>query len=128
MTRPLSVEVREAIVKAYNEGLGTAKDIARIFSITEKSVFRYLKQKRETGDLSARPIPGRPPILTNTNLEIIKEIVVSNNELTLEEYRFQFYQRTGIEITIVTIFNACRSLNLNRKKKASTHQNKIEKM
>ena len=117
MTRPLSVEVREAIVNAYNDGLGTVREIAKIFSTTPRSVFRYLKQKRETNDLSAELIPGRPPILTKLNLAIIKKIVLLNNDETLEQYRDRFYKETGIYVTIVTIYNACAILNLRRKKK-----------
>lgn len=117
MTKPISVEVRQAIVNAYHEGLGTVPEIAKIFSITPRSVFRFLRKKRETGDLSATPIPGRPPILTDENLAIIKNIVISNNDETLEQYRDRFYNETGIDVTIVTIHNACVILNLRRKKK-----------
>lgn len=125
MTRPLSIKLREAIVNAYNDGLGTAREIAKIFSTTPRSVFRYLKQERETGDLSPEPIPGRPPILTEENLAIIKKIVLSNNDETLEQYRDRFYKETGINVTIVTIYNACVILNLRRKKKVFTRPNKI---
>ena len=117
MVRPLSIEIREAIVNAYHEGLGTINEIAKIFSITPRSVLRYLKLKREKGDLAAEPIPGRPPILTNENLEIIKNIVLLNNDGTLEQYRDQFFKETGIDVTIVTIYNACVALDLRRKKK-----------
>jgi transposase len=127
MTRPLSVELREAIVNAYNDGLGTVREIAKIFSTTPRSVFRYLKQKRETDDLSAEPIPGRPPILTELNLAIIKKIVLLNNDETLEQYRDRFYKETGIYVTIVTIYNACVILNLRRKKKVFMRPNKKER-
>jgi len=127
MTRPIPVEIREAIVNAYNKKLGTAAEIAAIFSIKPRSVFNFLKKKRETGNLSAEPIPGRPPILTDENLSIIKKIILSNNDGTLEEYRVQFYKETGIDVTIVTIHNACSILDLRRKKKVSTQRNKNEK-
>jgi transposase len=117
MVRPLSVEIREAVVNAYHEGLGTINEIAKIFSINPRSVLRYLKLKREKGDLSAEPIPGRPPILTDVNLAIIKNIVLSNSDETLEQYRERFFKETGIDVTIVTIYNACVALDLRRKKK-----------
>jgi len=128
MTRPFSIELREKIVNAYNKGLGSAKDIAQIFAVTPRTVFRYLKMQREKGDLSPEPIPGRPPILTDTNLAIIKKIVLGNTDGTLEQYRSKFYEATGIDVTIVTIFNACETLNLRRKKKASLRRSKSAKM
>jgi len=127
MTRSLSIELREAIINAYNTGLGTVNDIAKVFSISSRSIFRYLKQQRETGDLSPETSPGRPPILTNENLAIIKKIVLSNADETLEQYRSKFYEKTGIDVTIVTIYNACKILDLRRKKKASSLPSRKEK-
>jgi putative transposase len=117
MTRALSKELREKVVSAYERGAGTIPEIADIFDISERSVARYLRQKRETGDLTPIPQPGRPPILTDANLIIIKEIILSNKDGTLEDYSKAFYNKTGIEVTIVTIHNACDKLNIRRKKR-----------
>jgi transposase len=117
MTRPLPIELREAIVNAYNNGLGTVNEVAKVFSIVPRSVFRYLKQFRETGDLTPESIPGRPPILNNENLSVLKKIILSHNDETLEQYRRRFHEETGIDVTIVTIYNACVILNIRRKKK-----------
>jgi transposase len=128
MSNPLPISQREKIVNAYERGLGTVEYIANIFEVTPRSVFRYLKQYRETGDLSPEPLPGRTPILNEKNLMIIKEIVLSNIDWTLEQYRSKFYEETGIEVSIVTIHNACNILDLRRKKKASSRPSKNEKM
>jgi transposase len=117
MTRALSKELREKIVSAYERGAGTIPEVADIFDISERSVARYLRLKREIGDLTPMPQPGRPPILTDANLIIIKEIILSNKDGTLADYCEAFYNKTGIEVTIVTIHNACDKLNIHRKKK-----------
>ena len=128
MARPLSKELREKIVSAYERGAGTMQEIADIFVISERSVARYLKRHREIGDLTPLPLPGRPPILTDINLKIIKEIVLLNKDGTLDDYCRSFYNKTGIVVTIATIHNALAKLNIRCKKKASTHKNKKEKM
>ena len=128
MTRPLSKDLRKAIINAYNTGLGTVNEIAKVFSTSSRSVFRYLKQQRDKGDLTPEASPGRPPILTAENLAIIKKIVLSNPDETLEQYQSRFYKETSINVTIVTIFNACTILDLRRKKKVSLQQNKNDKM
>lgn len=128
MTTPLPTEQREKIVSSYEQGLGTIEELASIFGVTARTVSRYLKQYRETGDLSREPLPGRPPILNKENLRIIKKMVLSNSDWTLEQYRCGFYENTGIDVTIVTIHNACKILNLRRKKKVSSPQNKRGKM
>jgi len=117
MARALPKKEREKIVSAYERGFGTVEEIADIFDISPRTVFKYLKLKRETGDLTPAPIPGRPPVITDANLEIIKDIIMSNTDGILQEYRDEFNKQTGIDVTIVTIFNAAKKLNLRRKKK-----------
>lgn len=127
MTRPLPVDQRIKIVNAYEQGLGTLKEIAKIFDITTRSVLRYVKLHRETGDLSPQPLPGRPPIMDEENLAILKKIVLNNIDDTLEQYKAAFYKQTGIDVTVATICNACATLDLRRKKKLFLQQNKKEK-
>jgi transposase len=122
------MELREKIVSAYERGTGTMLEVADIFAISERSVARFLRLHREVGDLSPLPLPGRPPILTDANLKIIKEIVLSNKDGTLDAHCRAFYDKTGIEVTIATIHNAFAKLNIRRKKKASTLKSKKDKM
>ena len=128
MAGALPLEQRTKIVEAYNNGLGTVREIAAIFKVTERAVYNYLKKYNETGDLTPKQIPGRPPILTDENLLLIKGIILENKDLTLEECKDIFYKKTNINVTIVTIFNALKILKLNRKKKVFSHQNKKELM
>lgn len=128
MTRAIPKEEREKIVQAYENGLGTIAELAAIFSISSKSVQKYLRQYRETGDLTPYTQPGRPPILTEDKLEIIKEIVISNPDGRLQDHRDDLYQQTGTDVTIVTIHNACKALDLRRKKRVFSHLNKNVKM
>jgi transposase len=115
MTKAVPKEEREKIVSAYNNGY-KASELANIFNITEWSVYKYLKQYRETGDLTPQKQSGRPPIVTDSVLNILKDIVINNPDGTLEDYREKLEQKTGISVTIVTIHNSCKVLNLRRKK------------
>ena len=128
MPKAISKDVREKIVSAYERNVGTALEVANIFGVTERTVFKYLRQNKETGDLSPIPNPGRPPVLTNENLAIIKDIILSNNDGTLEEFRDKFNEITNSNVTIVTIFNATKKLKFKRKKKVSLQQSRKEKM
>src|SRR6266436_2791736 len=102
MAAPLSKELREKIVSAYERGIGTIKEVAEIFEITPRTVAKYLQIQRETGDLSPKPIPGRPPILTDENLNIIKKIILLNRDGTLQNFCDAFQEKTNIEVTFVT--------------------------
>jgi transposase len=126
MAGPLSKELREKIVSAYERGIGTIKEVAEIFEITPRTVAKYLQIQRETGDLSPKPIPGRPPILTDENLNIIKKIILLNRDGTLQNFCDAFQEKTNIEVTFVTMHNACKKLKMHRKKRVFTLKNKSE--
>ena len=127
MAKPLSKELREKIVSAYERGFGTIKKVSEIFGIKPRTVAKYLQIYRENGDLTPKPLPGRPPILTNENLDIIKKIISLNRDGTLQDFRDKFEVETGIHVAISTMQNACDKLDMNRKKKVSTPKNKSEK-
>ncbi len=110
MTRAVPKGEREKIVQAYKKGVATVRELAKIFDITTRSINKYIKLDRETGNLTANTQPSRPPILTEENLSIIKKLVIANPDGTLEDYRTEFYNKTGIEVTVVTIHNACKKL------------------
>lgn len=124
MTRAIQKEVREKIVSAYENGLATIKQLAEIFNVGERTINRYLHIYRETGDLTPQTQPGRPPIITEEKRKLIEKIVLANPDGRLTDYRDKFYEKTGIEVTIVTIHNVCNQLDLRRKKKLFLQQNK----
>ena len=125
MARPLAKEIREAIVSAYERDAGTIPEVAAMFDINPRTVSKYLRIHRETGDLTPKPKSGRPAILNNKNLGIIKSIIMSNSDGTLQEYCDAFKKKTEIKVTIVTMHNACEKLNLNRKKRVTTRKKEI---
>jgi transposase len=124
MANPLSKELREKIVSAYARGLGTINEIAEIFCITPRTVSKYLQIHRETGDLTPKPLPGRPLILTDENLNIIKKIILQNKDGTLRDFRDAFESKVGICVAISTMQNACDKLDIRRKKRVFMHRNK----
>ena len=124
MARTVSKEVREKIVRAYEHGVGTIEEVAIIFDLSSRTVAKFLQLHRNGKDLSPGRHTGRPPILTEENLVIVKSVISLNKDGTLQEYADEFKIKTGIEITYVTIHNACKKLNLRRKKRVSMRKNK----
>jgi hypothetical protein len=53
-------ELRERIVAAVDRGV-PREEVADVFGVGLSTIKRSLKQRRETGSVAAKPIPGRPP-------------------------------------------------------------------
>ncbi len=55
-----SDDLRQRILRAVDQGHRQA-EIAAAFQVSVATIKRYLKQRRETGQVTVKPIPGRPP-------------------------------------------------------------------
>ena len=54
-----SKDLREHVLRAVDQGHPRA-EIVQLFGVSVASIKRSLNQRRETGDLSPKGIPGRP--------------------------------------------------------------------
>lgn len=54
-----SQDLRERILQTVDEGKTQAK-AAQLLKVSEASVKRYVRQRREKGHVQPKPIPGRP--------------------------------------------------------------------
>lgn len=118
MPLPFSKDLRERIVEAYHRGVGTISEIAELFNVGVTSVKKFLRIDSIQGDLTPGKSTGRPPIIGDKELKIIKKIVISHNDKTLEEYCKIFNAKTNLSVCKSTIENALKRLNFNRKKKS----------
>ena len=54
-----SEDLRERVVRAVDQGR-SRQEIVNLFGVSLATLKRYLKQRRETGSLKPKTIPGRP--------------------------------------------------------------------
>jgi len=52
------IELRQKIVDAVDQQLGTYEEIAEMFGVTEQYIYKLLRQRRETGSLAPLPRGG----------------------------------------------------------------------
>jgi len=111
-----SQDLRERVVKAVDEGLSRSK-IVRLFSVSEATIKRYLKMRRETGSLAPKPIPGYPPIKVGALQEGLLPQLEAHPDATLEEHCKQWEAETGMKVSISTMSDAIQRLRWTRKKR-----------
>jgi transposase len=107
--KPYSKDLRLRVLSAVDAGKLT-EEVARTFSVSMPTIKRWLKRRRETGDVKSHPIPGRPPRKGAMLKEWLPEHLQANDDLTLEEHRQAFEEEFGEEVSTSTIGRAIAGL------------------
>jgi transposase len=80
-------------------------------------VQKFLKQYRETGKIAPKVRSQQtPPKLNAEGLNVLLEIVQTNNDATLEEIRNLLASKTGVLMSISTLHRRLGHLKLTLKK------------
>ena len=92
------------------------KEAARVFGVSEPTIRRYLRLRRETGAVEARPVPG-PPARKGAALEAsLPAQARANPDLTLAEHCELFEEDHGVRVSTATMSRAFQRLGLPLKK------------
>ena len=86
------------------------EEVARTFSVSMPTIKRWLKRRRETGDVEPRAIPGRPSRKGVMLKEWLPKHLEANDDLTLEEHRQAFEEELGEEVSTSTVGRAIAGL------------------
>ena len=111
------IELRQKIIDAVDQQLGTYEEIAEMFGVTEQYIYKLLRQRRETGSLD--PLPrggGAQAKLSEGHLLTLAELVARQPDATLEELRRQLRRETKVEASISTIWRGLERIEFTQKK------------
>ncbi|MCB9737930.1 MAG: transposase [Deltaproteobacteria bacterium] len=125
MPGALSQDLRKRVVDAYDNGEGSYVQLAERFGIGVATVKRWMWRRRDTGGLE--PLfsnNGNKPVFTTPeNLELLRQILLQEPDLTYEELAAAWSGASGMEIGRTTTVNAVRKLGFSLKKKPSARSN-----
>ncbi|NEN97616.1 MAG: transposase [Moorea sp. SIO3I7] len=120
-----SVDLRQKIIDAYNQGNISQRKLAQQFNVALSFVQKLLKQYRETGNIAPKVRTKQTPIkLTPEQLDILRDLVIKNNDATLDELRIWLAEETGVLIGRSTVDRMIKRLNLTRKRNHRRHKQK----
>lgn len=117
MAKAYSEDLRIRVVRAYEEKLGSIREIAKQYQVGKTFVNDLIQQWRRTG--SVRPLPNRggvKPKLDAEHLQKLQQIVKLTNDATLSELSEQLATETGLKVSVPTIYRGIEKLRLTRKK------------
>ena len=86
------------------------EEAAQTFSVSVPTIKRWLKRRRETGDVQPRAIPGRPSRKGAMLERWLPEQLKANHDLTLEEHRQAFEEELGEAVSTSTVGRAIARL------------------
>jgi transposase len=111
------LELRTRIVKAYQNGEGSIRDIAERFAVSPGTVQDYLRLMRSTGRLDPRPVGGGvDPLIDVDGLEQVRELLAQQPDATTEELADRFARERAVAVSRPTMGRALQRLGLTRKK------------
>ena len=101
-SKDLRLKVLDAIVRGMDR-----REVAAIFGISLPSMKRWLKMRRDSGDVEPRPIPGPPATKGAMLAQWLPSQLGSNPDLTLEEHCEAFEEDLGVKVSRATM---CRTI------------------
>jgi transposase len=107
--KPYSKDLRLRVLSAVDAGT-PREEVAQTFSVSMPTIKRWLRRRRETGDVEPEPIPGRPARKGAMLREWLPEHLQANDDLTLEEHREAFEERFGEAVSTSTVGRAISAL------------------
>ena len=117
MPKPYSLDLRQKIVNAYDQGDLSQRSLAKQFGVAKSFVQKLLKQRRETGSIAPRVREEQtPPKLNDDHRIILAELVEATNDSTLAELCHQIHEKTGVRVGTTTMHNTLKQMNLTVKK------------
>jgi len=126
MPEPLSLDLRERIVAAYERGDLTRDQVAELFRVGRASVNRLVRRFRETGSVEPSPHGGgKPRKLTARGEKVLRALVSEFPDATIPEFVGLLLERAKLAVSTSTVSRELARLGFTRKKSPSSPRSKV---
>jgi transposase len=115
-------DLRQQVLRAVDDGKSRVQ-IMDLFQVSRATIKRYLKQRRETGTVLPRPIPGRPPKKGVALQMGMQELLEAHPEASQQDYCQWWEAEHGMQVSRASMSRAIHAIGWMRKKGRSTNQN-----
>ncbi len=121
-----SLDLRQRIVAAVEAGDSPA-EVAEVFGVAVSTVYRYLALQDSQGNLTPKPIPGRPRSISSKDTPALIAQLEAAPDAILAEHCATWQQTQGTTVSITTMHRAIARVRWTLKKRSSTPANKTQK-
>jgi transposase len=113
--RPLSQDLRQRIISARARGAGTG-EVCQRFGVSRKSVERFWKQHRMTGDCQPKQIGGYRRSRLEKHDRTLRRWIAAESDLTLGELQKRCQDQLNVTIGLTALWHRLEKLGLSYKK------------
>ena len=115
--QPYSLDLRQRVVSAYENGVETILEVAERFEVSDSFIKKLLRRKRATGTIA--PVGhrgGQPRRLSDKHRKWLLKTVLAQPDITLGELQERLLREKNLSASVPTLCRELRALNLRRKK------------
>jgi transposase len=126
--RAYSMDLRERVVAAVDRGT-PRKEIVHMLGVSEPTIRRYLRLRRETGSVAPKPPPKRPFSIGRSlkHRRALWKQLEEHNDATLEIHCQLWERSQGDKVSISTMSRAIRRLGWTLKKRVWVPPNETKR-
>jgi transposase len=111
-----SVDLRAKVLRAVDQGY-PRQEIVKLLGVSRATIKRYLKQRREAGDMAPKAIPGRPPKKLGPLQAELGAQLQAHDDVSLAEQCRLWEQSHGVQVSPTTMSRAIKRIGWTRKKR-----------
>jgi transposase len=126
--RAYSMDLRERVLAAVDRGT-PRKEIVRTLGVSEPTIRRYLRLRRETGSVASKPYPKRPFSIGQSvqQRRALWNQLEEHNDSTLQTHCLLWERKQGAKVSISTMSRAIGRLGWTLKKRVWVPPNETKK-
>ncbi|MGH3144881.1 MAG: helix-turn-helix domain-containing protein [Rubrobacter sp.] len=100
--RAYSKDLRLKVLDAVDRGM-PRKEVARVFGVSVPSIKRWLRRRRQTGDVEPSPVPGPAARKGALLAQWLPSRLENDPDPTLAEHCRAFGEECGVEVSTATM-------------------------
>jgi transposase len=117
MAAPYTLDLRERVVATFRSGMSRL-ETATLFRVSESSVQRWSRLKREKGSVAAHAMGGHRPFALASERERILERIAQQPDLPLRALLAELHGR-GVKASYFAVWHIVDRAGLSFKKKSA---------
>src|SRR5215218_373982 len=114
--KPYSLDLRLKVLDAVDCGI-PKEELVGIFGVSMSTIDRYLRQRRQTGEIAPGRTPRRTPLICATIEErrALWRQLEENKDATLEHHCELWESKQRVRVSVPTMSRAVRKLGWTKK-------------